>query len=160
MRSFLPGAVRKRIQTTGLRFAQVLALGLIAIIHASNAMASCSASTQAVDFGSYDVFSGTPLDGAGAVEASCSPAAAYTISISSGGGSYTQRELTGGALVMNYNLYTNASHSVIWGDGTGSTSVVAGSGDGELHTIYGRAPAGQNLPAGSYSDTLIVTITF
>ncbi|WBY09758.1 spore coat protein U domain-containing protein [Sphingomonas sp. 7/4-4] len=27
-------------------------------------------------------------------------------------------------------------------------------------TVYGRIRAGQNVPAGSYSDTIIVTVTY
>ena len=27
-------------------------------------------------------------------------------------------------------------------------------------TVYGRIPAGQNVPPGSYSDTILVTVIF
>lgn len=140
------------------RLKGLLFLGLLLI--APGLWADCTVSAQSVVFGNYDVFSAQPLDGAGNIGVSCSPGASYTLSLSTGGGSYSQRELTGDTHILYYNLYTSASRSVVWGDGIGGTGTVSGSGEGANHTVYGRIPAGQNLPVGSYSDTIIVTVTF
>ena len=48
---------------------------------------------------------------------------------------------------LAYNLYREASRSIIWGDGTGGSAV--GSGTGATHTVYGRIPSRQNVYAGS-----------
>ena len=66
---------------------------------------------------------------------------------------------------LGYNVFTSPSMAVVWGDGTGGTSTVAmGPVPGRRPlrpvTIYGRIPAGQNVSAGTYSDTLVVTITW
>ena len=49
------------------------------------------------------------------------------------------------------------------GDGAGSTlngSIPAGSTN-QSHTVYGKVPGGQNtLKAGSYSDSMVMTITY
>lgn len=139
----------------------VLGLFMIVLsVHASIAVASCTASTQAVVFGNYDVFSQAALQGVGGIEVSCSPAATYSISLSTGNGSFQQREMLGGGAILYYNLFTSAAYSVVWGDGSGASSTVAGTGELEFHTIYGLVPAGQNLRAGNYTDTIVVTINF
>ena len=65
---------------------------------------------------------------------------------------------------LQYNLYKDAAYAQIWGNGTGGTVTLvntnSGSGVGPTHTIYGRIPAGQDLPVGVYTDTIVITITF
>jgi spore coat protein U-like protein len=137
-----------------------LALFALLLLAAPALQADCTISASGVAFGSYDVFSPYALDGAGLVSVNCSPESSYSLGLSSGGGSYSQRKLSNGAAMLNYNLYTDASRSVVWGDGTGGTGTVAGSGENNDHVVYGRIPAQQNTAAGSYGDMIIVTVTF
>lgn len=67
-----------------------------------------------------------------------------------------------GAHRLNYNLYTAANRAVIWGDATSGTVKVNGTGNGVVvnYGVYGRIPALQNVHAGSYSDIIIVELTF
>jgi spore coat protein U-like protein len=136
------------------------ALFALLLLAAPALRADCTVSAGGVAFGSYDVFNPSALDGAGTVSVNCSPAASYSLGLSSGGGSYSQRQLSNLSTTLNYNLYTDASHSVVWGDGTGGTGTVAGNGESNNHVVYGRIPAQQNATAGSYGDTIIVTVTF
>jgi spore coat protein U-like protein len=87
----------------------------------------------------------------------------------SGGVSVTQRQMVFGAYKLQYGLYTSASRTTVWGDGTISSAVVAGIGKGLANgeaiteTVYGRLPdsvANQNLPPGVYTDIVRVTITY
>ena len=73
-----------------------------------------------------------------------------------------------GANTLGYNLYTANTYSVVWGDGTGSTSTVTGtmvlnspnpSGTSQS-TVYGQIPALQDAAVGSYSDNITVTVTY
>jgi spore coat protein U-like protein len=50
----------------------------------------------------------------------------------------------------------------VWGDATSGTVTVNGTGIGVNvnHAVYGRIPALQNVHAGSYSDIIIVELTF
>jgi spore coat protein U-like protein len=86
---------------------------------------------------------------------------AYTWSFSSGNHSGTQAIMKSGANVMNYNI-TDASANAYHGDGTNSFAVGA-TGNGANVLTYSSftftIPAAQNLPAGTYTDTLTVTIT-
>ncbi len=63
---------------------------------------------------------------------------------------------------MRYNLYLDAAHSLVWGDGTGSTAVhkAVGSGAEQTFKIYGRIPGRQNLTSDLYSDAVKVTVQF
>lgn len=138
----------------------------------SHALAVCTTSAASMSFGVYDPTSGTPNQTTGSVTVSCdliggiSLLVSYTIALSSGSGAYLNRALLNGAATLNYNLYTSGSFSSIWGDGNGGTSTVS---DGYLlgllgavrnYTVYGRVPALQNIPAGTYADSIIVTVTY
>lgn len=122
--------------------------------------ATCTVGSQGVNFGSYNVFDEQNLDGAGTISVSCDVSTEHTLSLSAGGGSYALRTMTSGANTLAYNLYTDATYTVIWGDGTGNTATVIGSGTATDHTVYGRIPARQNASVGSYSDTITVTLDF
>ncbi len=66
-----------------------------------------------------------------------------------------------GADRLNYNLYTNSSHTIVWGDGTGVTVTVSGNAATASHTVYGRIAGSQNAARlGAYTDSITVTVTF
>ena len=74
-----------------------------------------------------------------------------------------QRTLTKTGASLNYNLYTDSTYTSIWGDGTTGTTVsgVGSNGStGITKTIYGSIPEGQDVPAGAYTDSITITITF
>ncbi|MDX2463819.1 MAG: spore coat U domain-containing protein [Porticoccus sp.] len=166
----LPNPVKPRYQTA-LTVLVLVQLSLISL--PAHAVGDCSVSATGVSFGSYTYTTPSPADTAGNIEVSCtligifSLLVSYDISLSTGNsGSYSPRSLVFGANNLSYNLYTNAARTNIWGDGSASTSSVS---DGYLlglftvvrnYTVYGRLPAAQNKPAGSYADTIVVTITY
>jgi spore coat protein U-like protein len=124
----------------------------------------CKVTASTVSFGNYDTFSGAPLDATGEVNVTCDAADPFTVKLDQGensGGSFNPRVL-GGAAGENiqYNLYVNSARQEIWGDGTGRTFVNTGTSNGsEIPlTVYGRIPARQNVPVGSYSDTIKVIV--
>ena len=84
-----------------------------------------------------------------------------------GSGSISARTMKAGALVLPYQLYTDAARTTIFGDGTaggGSTVPVTGAGYATSANVvvYGRvtAAAAGAASVGSYSDTVLVTIAF
>jgi spore coat protein U-like protein len=91
----------------------------------------------------------------------------YSISLSAGNsGNSAARELRQSANILNYNLYSDPLRSSVWGSGGSSVSdsfllSILGIGVDRLYPIYGRIPAGQiNAPAGSYSDSITVTVAY
>jgi spore coat protein U-like protein len=109
---------------------------------------ACTLNVTGVNFGSYDVFSNTALDSTGNIDVNCPNGVGYS--------------MNSGAHRLNYNLYTAANRAVVWGDATSGTVTVNGTGIGVNvnHGVYGRIPALQNVHTGSYSDIIIVELTF
>ena len=132
--------------------------------------AACTVSASGVAFGAYNPFPGAPTDASGSVTLTCSASSgsgAYTIALSiGGGGSFAARQMRGGNANLAYQLYSDAAHTQIWGDGTGGSSIVNGTdlvpntGGAAIHPIYGRIPARQTVAPGAYSDTIVVTVTY
>lgn len=159
--------------TRGRRSLRLLVLGAIvlALVPAgtkpASAAAKCTITTASnVAFGTYDVFSVSPLDSTGVVQISCNGAARpITVDLSHGNApTYSPRYMLKGSEQLNYNLYLDAARTLIWGDGTGGTSVYGPvdppNGVNVNLTVYGRIPAGQDLTAGAYADTIVATINF
>jgi spore coat protein U-like protein len=122
--------------------------------------AACTLSAQAVVYGIYDTLANQNLDGTGSVSVSCDTNASFTVALSPGHGTMLLRQMQGGADVMTYNLFTDPLRSIIWGDGTGGTSLANGSGTSVTYAVYGRIPPGQKIRAGAYSDSITVTLSF
>lgn len=136
------------------------AAGLIVALAAPAAAATCSVSPQGVSFGSYDTLSSTALDGVGNINVSCDASVSFTASLSTGGsGTFDPRRMAAGSDQLNYNLYTDATRTVVWGDGIGASNVSATGTSVDL-SVYGRIPARQTVPANVYSDTITVTIDY
>ena len=133
----------------------VAALGLPAIASA----ATCHVSPQAVSFGNYDPIAGPSVDGFGSVNVLCDVPTDFAVALSRGNGTFADRRMVSGAAQLGYNLYTNASRSIVWADGIVGSSVSSSGTEAEL-TIYGRIGAGQNVPAGTYLDAITVVITY
>jgi spore coat protein U-like protein len=154
------------------RLAACLALLLGAQQAVAGSLATCTVASTPVGFGVYDPLSATARTSTGTVTVSCSLISgisllvAYNIQLSAGSGSYTSRLLKTATASLGYNLYTDNTYATVWGDGTGATvrvydSYLLGLGGAVInYTAYGRIPATQNVRAGSYSDTIIVTVTY
>jgi spore coat protein U-like protein len=128
--------------------------------------ANCSVSTSAVGFGSINPLAGSSFDATGSVTVTCTTGAPWTVAADAGGGSgatLTTRRMTANGNTLNYALYTDSGRITIWGDGSGATARLSGTGTGSAQslTVYGRVPSGQgSVPAGGYSDTVNVTVTY
>lgn len=144
---------------------------LLAFALPANAAFNCSVNVTGLNFGSYDVFSTTPKDTTATITVTCkAPPPApnppfVTISLNPGtSGSFAPRRLQrAGGDPLEYNLFTTPSFSTVWGDGSGGTQTQTSLNPITnvtpwITTLYGRIPARQNVSAGSYSDTIIVTI--
>jgi spore coat protein U-like protein len=140
----------------------------LCLFSASNAFAqaSCTISTTSVNFGNYNVFGGSDTDSTGTITLNCNNLA-HNISVTLGKGassSYNPRTMKKGAESLNYNLFRDAARTSIWGDGSGGTSTYIDNNPPNSTninlTVYGRVPAGQDVSAGGYSDTVAAVINF
>ena len=147
--------------------------------------ATCSISAPGLAFTtSYDPTSATDVTGIGNTVVNCSYTgidvlfgSTVNIGLSHGSsGTFSLRTMKQGAQSLGYNLYLNPTATgTVFGDGSAGTGtytlcypgLFAGcsgntgtSGQAFTIPVYGRLPAGQDIGAGSYSDSLIATVTF
>ncbi len=132
-------------------------------------LASCSVSAGALAFGNYTPGSGN-VTGSSALQVRCTRGTPYTVALSAGtttGGTLAQRLMAQTTNSLQYNLFTTAAYTTIWGDGTGGTATQAGTGLGvatpTAFTVFGRLPdsaTNQATVTGAFSDTITVTVTY
>lgn len=170
----------KTLRARSIGRSVMLAMGLWAAAGSALAVGACTVSSTGLAFGAYQplTFVGklTSADkmSTATVSVVCSGIAvggSYTVSLGAGnygGGDristrYLNNSTNGGDL-MAFNVYTQLAYSTVWGNGSVgsplSGSIPTGNSS-QSHTVYGRVPGGQStLKAGSFGDTLTMTITY
>lgn len=130
-------------------------------------LSGCAVLATDLIFGNYSSTSATANDAQSSVIATCTNGVAYTIAADPGTGSgatEAARSMTGlvGGGALNYLMYTNSSHTTLWGDGTLSTTTFGGTAGllPTTYTVYGRIPTGQHPAAGLYADLVTVTLSY
>jgi spore coat protein U-like protein len=136
----------------------------------ASVVASCSVPTTAtLNFGNYSAVASAANDATTTFAVRCTNTTPFTVSLNVGIGlsaTFATRYMTrsSGGNKLAYSLYTNAARTTIWGNGTSGNSTVAGTGTGlntdVTFTVYGRIPASQNVPTGTYTDTITITVTY
>jgi spore coat protein U-like protein len=139
----------------------------------------CTLNTTGLSFGNYNPTATTPVGTMTSGTLLCTyTGTGFTalITLSTGNsGSYATRRMVFGAQSLSYNVYLDPGYSVIFGNGSagtddftvcfpGGTVLCAGvtgqNGVTYTGTVYGLIPAGQNVTAGTYTDNLVVTVTY
>ncbi len=69
-----------------------------------------------------------------------------------------QLKSTGAALIP-YELYQDAAFVTPWTIAAGPAAYAAVAAPA-TYTVYGRAPGGANVPVGTYTDTVGITVTY
>nr|CUV22716.1 Sigma-fimbriae tip adhesin [Ralstonia solanacearum]CUV34395.1 Sigma-fimbriae tip adhesin [Ralstonia solanacearum]CUV39681.1 Sigma-fimbriae tip adhesin [Ralstonia solanacearum]CUV60066.1 Sigma-fimbriae tip adhesin [Ralstonia solanacearum] len=129
-------------------------------------VSDCLIGATNLDFGTAGLLT-SALTASSAITLNCTNQTPWTLALSAGSGSgatVSGRLLTrgGDTQTVGYNLYTSSAYTTAWGDGTGGSSTVAGTGTGlaQSTTVFGRVPAQTTPRAGTYTDTIIVTVTY
>ncbi len=135
--------------------------------------ANCTISAGALSFGGYDPITAnasTNLNGTAGLSVSCTGGAAGVITLGQGSNGATSssdsaplRQASNGAgtpSFLSYALYQDTGRTTVWGNTAGTGASYTGTGSQTLVTVYASVAAGQNVPAGSYSDTVVATVTF
>jgi spore coat protein U-like protein len=128
---------------------------------------NCTISTAALAFGSYDpvvAHASTDLDGTGTVIVACTKGATATIGLGLGSNASgsVRRMKDSGTNYITYELYKDASRSTVWGTSGGAllSPGAAPSKAARNFAVYGRVASNQDVPAGSYNDTVVATVNF
>jgi spore coat protein U-like protein len=132
-------------------------------------LSTCSATATTLAFPNYTPGGGAQI-GNSTISVKCTKNTPFTVSLNAGsttGDAYAQRLMGSGANTLQYNLYTTAALATVFGDGTGGTGTIPGTGLGVATAnsvpVFGQVPdnaTNQAAIAGAYSDTITVTVTY
>jgi len=133
----------------------------------ANVSANCAISTTPVAFGAYDpiVTNATANDDdVGTVIVTCTKGTTATIGLGLGANASgsIRRMKDATTDYLSYELYQETGRITVWGT-TGTALLSTGAAPSKAprtFTVYGRIPAGQDVPAGSYTDTVVATVNF
>jgi spore coat protein U-like protein len=143
----------------------------------ANISATCSMSNTDLDFGDYDatgINSSRDLLATATILTTCTSGTNGVITMSQGDHflycevNDCHRQLSNDeeTSTLRYNIYTdeNLNFSDIWNhdvDEMSSVAQVVGNGLSQDMTVYGKIPKNQKYAAaGSYSDTITITLTY
>jgi spore coat protein U-like protein len=123
----------------------------------------CSVAASTLNFGATGVLR-AGLDATSSITVTCTNAAPYTVALDgglTGAANPTQRKMSQGAETITYGLYQDSGRTSPWGNSTG-VNTIAGTGTGlaQSFTVYGRVPAQSTPSPGTYSDTVVLTISY
>jgi spore coat protein U-like protein len=128
---------------------------------------NCTITTAGVTFAGYDPLAGTDTDSTGgSVSITCTKGASTTIGLDNGaqpsGGVRRMKDGASTPDYLNYFLFSDAGRLTAWGNsGAGLFSPpVAPDKTKRTYPVYGRITAGQDVPSGTYIDTVVATVNF
>ncbi len=122
-------------------------------------LSSCTIEGGTLDFGQYVTGQSGDLDGVGEIVlTNCE--GQVTIAMDGGSaGSVSARRMANAGNTLDYQLYRDPSRSQIWGQGGQAFLGQILASQATLQ-VFGRIPGGQSVPAGTYTDTVNITLTF
>jgi spore coat protein U-like protein len=128
---------------------------------------ACTVAANDLDFGTY---TGAQLDGTSTINVRCTVLTPYSLFLSAGLGGeadFTPRSMDGdtnSSQILEYDLYSDALRTTIWGDGNNGSGTQIGVGLGTSidvpHTVFGRIPGSQNVQPQVYRDTITATVDY
>jgi spore coat protein U-like protein len=144
-------------------------LGVQLVISSGCSVSGGTASSTGNDFGTLNFGSYASLTntiraqttaGSSGIRINCTNALPYSISLDNGAhSSSNQRRLADGSgNYINYNIYQDSAYAIAWSSTTPKVGV--GSGTATDLVFYGSVPGGQTAAAGTYSDTVVVTVSW
>ena len=122
----------------------------------------CTVNTSSLSFGNYQ---GSDATATATATLTCTNGTAETIGLDAGAnGAHavgTTRAMTDGSShYLSYEIYQNSGHTTVW-DASTHTEAGTGTGSAQSLTAYGDIPANQlTAPAGSYTDTVNINVTY
>ena len=126
----------------------------------------CTVSTVAVSFGDY---AGVQVDATGTINVNCTADLVYSVELGAGtGGGASRQMLKVGdpTAALPYELYPTAARTTPWGGadyavgGAAALTGLTGLGANQGILVYGRIDAGEPLSAGSFADTVTVSVIY
>jgi spore coat protein U-like protein len=140
---------------------------------------NCAFTTTPVAFGNYDpavvnAAGGANLAGTGTLLVTCTTGDAISIDLDAGGNPFAGssatvplRQMISAGNLLGYSLFWPSAAgaggtvtATVWGTGGGTSFGYSATGVQQTINVFGSVAKGQNVPAGSYSDTVNVVVNF
>jgi spore coat protein U-like protein len=119
----------------------------------------CTVSATTMDFGNVAGFLAGNRDATSVIGVQCVAGTAYKVGLDNG--THGTRRMAGPGGFISYELYRNSGRTQRWGNTPGTdTRDGSGSGGTQNLTVYGRVPPQSTPAAGTYADTVTVTVTY
>ena len=130
----------------------------------ANVVPSCELNVGALDFGNIPALLNNPVAGQATIDVRCTADTTYRVDLGLGSGTGatgpTDRRMMNGLATLIYGLYQDAAHGQPWGNTVGNSRSGTGAGGSQTLTVYGQIAAGQTTRTGTYSDSVVVTLTY
>jgi spore coat protein U-like protein len=121
--------------------------------------ASCILQGGSLNFGPYTTTDASDTEGQGSFSYQCPDGTEITLSLGSGLNQEGEsRAMADGAGRLLYEIYQDSNRSQEWGTGGNAVIVTSDTASETTVPVYGLIPQGQSVPAGSYSDTVQITL--
>jgi spore coat protein U-like protein len=145
------------------------ATGTMAV--STSVLMSCTISAGAMTFLSYDPTAAADNDSTATITSTCTSGGAAIITMSQGsraqGGSSDTVPLRamfngseGSPEDLLYHLYSDSAGGTVWGNTAGSGKAITADGTAQNFTAYGRIPKNQTVTAGTFNDSVAVTLSY
>ena len=131
---------------------------------------ACTISAGALTFTSYDPTASADNDATAAITSTCTAGGAAKITMGEGNNKISgsspatpKRAMkTGGETpqTLAYHLYRDSDRATVWGNTDATGEGVTGSGSAKTLVAYGRIPKNQTVGAGTFTDSVAVTVTY
>ena len=125
-------------------------------------LGNCAVAAANIGFGSQGLLAAN-IDQTGGISVTCTAGTTYNIGLDDGHESAgpSGRAMAFAGNKVKYGLYRDVARSQIWGS-TISTNTVGGTGNGSAQnlSVYARVPPQVTPPTGTYSDVIVVTVTY
>lgn len=119
--------------------------------------------TNTLDFGTTGVLSSN-IDQTTSFQVQCTNSTPYSVGLDAGtgaGASTLLRRMTGGSDTIGYQMFSDPSRTVNWGDDVGVDTVAGvGTGSAQSLTIYGRVVPQATPEPDTYIDTVTIEVTY
>ena len=145
------------------------ATGTMAV--STSVLMSCTISAGAMTFASYDPTATVDNDATATITSTCTAGGAAIITMSQGsraqGGSTDAAPLRamfngseGAPEDLLYQLYSDSAGGTVWGNTDATGKSITADGTAQTFTVYGRIPKDQTVTAGSFTDSVAVTLSY
>jgi len=114
------------------------------------------------------IIPGNSANGIGSITVTATEGLPFKIGLDNGqnrvGSDRAMKSLSGSPYLIPYFLYADAGYSIPWGDdGASNRSLPVariGNGANDTVTVYAKMKTDRLTPVGTYTDTVLITITY